>query len=85
MNQINELKQEQSRLSHTNASLQQMFNEGKQNLDMMTLKYQQLEKSAEKTKEGKVVVEKESKEDKRVREMEEKLKEERKKAEKLRQ
>ena len=85
MTQINELKQEQSRLSHTNVSLQQMFNEGKQNLDMMTLKYQQLEKSAEKTKEGKVVVEKESKEDKRVREMEEKLKEERKKAEKLRQ
>lgn len=56
MSQINELKLEQSRLSHTNASLQQMFNEGKQNLDMMTMKYQHLEKSTEKVKEKTVIV-----------------------------
>ena len=47
INQINELRQEQSRLANTNATLQQMFNEGKQNLDIMTMKYTQLEKSTE--------------------------------------
>ena len=45
--QINELRQEQSKLANTNATLQQMFNEGKQNLDIMTMKYTQLEKSTE--------------------------------------
>ena len=47
INQINELRLEQSRLANTNATLQQMFNEGKQNLDIMTMKYTQLEKSTE--------------------------------------
>ena len=47
INQINERRLEQSRLANTNATLQQMFNEGKQNLDIMTMKYTQLEKSTE--------------------------------------
>ena len=53
--QINELRQEQSKLANTNATLQQMFNEGKQNLDIMTMKYTQLEKSAETVQKKSVV------------------------------
>jgi uncharacterized membrane-anchored protein YhcB (DUF1043 family) len=42
LSQINELKDEQAKMSQSNSNLQQMFNEGKQQLDQMTHKYQQL-------------------------------------------
>ena len=88
INQINELRQEQSRLANTNATLQQMFNEGKQNLDIMTMKYTQLEKSTEIIHKKSVADMKEEKrerdEDRKVVQLEKKLTEYRSSVEQLR-
>ena len=88
INQINELRQEQSRLANTNATLQQMFNEGKQNLDIMTMKYTQLEKSTEIVHKKSVADMKEEKrerdEDRKVVQLEKKLTEYQSSVEQLR-